>query len=75
MTINTEKSNPQTTDIDLADGVKIAELINNEDIKVAIAVQKFYRKLVLLLSKLPSVCKKADVWLTLAAEPAVVLEY
>jgi len=40
MTINTEKSNPQTTDIDLADGVKIAELINNEDIKVAIAVQK-----------------------------------
>lgn len=36
----TEKNNPHTMDIDLADGRKIAELINNEDMKIAVAVQK-----------------------------------
>ncbi len=40
MIINTEKSNPQTVDIDLADGQKIAEMINIEDMKVAMAIQK-----------------------------------
>ena len=36
----TEQINPQTTDIDLCNGAEIAQLINNEDKKVAKAVQK-----------------------------------
>ena len=36
----TEKTNPDTTDIDIKNGVEIARLINNEDMKVALAVQK-----------------------------------
>ncbi|MBR1756853.1 MAG: N-acetylmuramic acid 6-phosphate etherase [Alphaproteobacteria bacterium] len=40
MIISTEKNNPQTGDIDLANGQKIAELINAEDLKVAVAIQK-----------------------------------
>lgn len=40
MLVITEKNNPQTVDIDLADGQEIAALINQEDMKVALAVQK-----------------------------------
>lgn len=36
----TEKTNPETTDIDIQNGVEIARLINNEDMKVALAIQK-----------------------------------
>ncbi len=38
--ILTEKRNPRTTDIDLMSGYEIAEAINNEDKKVAFAVEK-----------------------------------
>lgn len=40
MLVITEKNNPQTVDIDLADGQEIAALINQEDMKIAVAVQK-----------------------------------
>lgn len=40
MPILTEKSNPATADIDLLDGKQIAKLINDEDKKVALAVEK-----------------------------------
>lgn len=36
----TEKINPDTTDIDVQNGEQIARLINNEDFKIAQAVQK-----------------------------------
>lgn len=36
----TEKNNPETWDIDLQDGENIARLINNEDKKVAAAIEK-----------------------------------
>ncbi len=36
----TEKHNPDTIDIDLKSGAEIAKLINNEDKKVALAVEK-----------------------------------
>ena len=36
----TEKHNPDTVDIDLKNGYEIAKLINNEDKKVALAVEK-----------------------------------
>lgn len=36
----TEKSNPATTDIDLMDSFHIAQAINNEDKKVALAIEK-----------------------------------
>ena len=36
----TEKSNPATKDIDLMDSYEIAKTINNEDKKVALAVEK-----------------------------------
>lgn len=39
MTILTEQSNPDTVDIDLMTGVKIAQMINNEDKKVALAIE------------------------------------
>lgn len=40
MAIVTEKINPHTVDIDLMNGVEIARLINAEDQKVALAVEK-----------------------------------
>lgn len=40
MSVITENSNPDTWDIDIKDGKKIAYLINNEDKKVALAVEK-----------------------------------
>lgn len=40
MTIFTEQSNPNTQDIDLKNGLDIATLMNEEDKKVALAVQK-----------------------------------
>lgn len=40
MLIITEKHNPSTQDIDLKDGFEIAKLINDEDKKVALAVEK-----------------------------------
>ena len=40
MPIITEKINPATVDIDLADGAEIARLINEEDKKVAQAIEK-----------------------------------
>ena len=40
MSVITENSNPDTWDIDVKDGKKIAYLINNEDKKVALAVEK-----------------------------------
>lgn len=36
----TERRNPNTTDIDLMDGCEIAKIINNEDKKVALAIEK-----------------------------------
>lgn len=36
----TERRNPNTTDIDLMDGCEIAKVINNEDKKVALAIEK-----------------------------------
>lgn len=39
-TIATEKSNPSTKNIDIASTYKIVEMINNEDLKVAVEVQK-----------------------------------
>lgn len=36
----TERRNPNTTDIDLMDGCEIAKTINNEDKKVALAIEK-----------------------------------
>ena len=39
-TFITERNNPDTADIDLMDGLHIAEAINREDMKVATAVQK-----------------------------------
>ena len=40
MSIITESSNPDTREIDLQNGEQIARLINNEDKKVALAVEK-----------------------------------
>lgn len=40
MTAITENINPNTIDIDLQNGIEIARLINNEDKKVALAVEK-----------------------------------
>jgi len=40
MTAITENINPDTMDIDLQNGVEIARLINNEDKKIALAVEK-----------------------------------
>lgn len=40
MSIFTEASNPNTWDIDIQNGEEIAKLINNEDQKAALAVQK-----------------------------------
>lgn len=45
MTIFTEKHNENTWDIDLKSGYEIARLINNEDQKVASAVQKELKKI------------------------------
>ena len=36
----TERRNPNTTDIDLMNGCEIAKTINNEDKKVALAIEK-----------------------------------
>ena len=40
MTISTEKSNPNTVNIDVSTSLRIVEMINNEDKKVAFAVEK-----------------------------------
>ena len=40
MTISTEKSNPSTVNIDVSPTLRIVEMINNEDKKVAFAVEK-----------------------------------
>ena len=40
MTISTEKSNPTTVNIDVSSTLRIVEMINNEDKKVAFAVEK-----------------------------------
>ena len=40
MIISTEKTNPNTVDIDISSTIKILEMINNEDKKVANAVEK-----------------------------------
>ena len=40
MEISTEKSNPNTVNIDISSTLRIVEMINNEDKKVAFAVEK-----------------------------------
>lgn len=52
MPIITEKINPATIDIDLADGAEIARLINNEDKKVALAIEKIVPQIGLAIEKI-----------------------
>ena len=40
MSIPTENSNPNTVNIDVSSSLRIVEMINNEDKKVAFAVEK-----------------------------------
>ena len=40
MTISTEKSNPATVNIDVSSTLRIVEMLNNEDKKIAFAVEK-----------------------------------
>lgn len=51
MTIITEKSNPNTLEIDISSTIKILEMINNEDKTVAFAVEK----------KLSNIAKAVDI--------------
>lgn len=52
MPIITEKINPATVDIDLADGAEIARLINNEDKKVALAIEKILPQIGLAIDQI-----------------------
>ena len=52
MPIITEKINPATVDIDLADGAEIAHLINNEDKKVALAIEKIVPQIGLAIDQI-----------------------
>ena len=52
MPIITEKINPATVDIDLANGEKIARLINNEDKKVALAIEKIVPQIGMAIEKI-----------------------
>ena len=52
MPIITEKINPATVDIDLANGEKIACLINNEDKKVALAIEKIVPQIGMAIEKI-----------------------
>lgn len=52
MPIITEKINPATVDIDLANGEKIARLINNEDKKVALAIEKIVPQIGVAIEKI-----------------------
>ncbi len=52
MPIITEKINPATVDIDLANGEKIARLINNEDKKVAVAIEKIVPQIGVAIEKI-----------------------
>ncbi len=45
MTIITEKSNPNTVNIDISPTIKILEMINNEDKTVAFSVEKELRNI------------------------------
>ena len=51
MTILTEKSNPETVNIDISSTDEILKMINNEDKKVANAVEK----------ELPNIAKAVDI--------------
>lgn len=48
----TEFSNPETVDIDIKNGVEIAELINAEDKKVALAVEKVLPQIGMAIDKI-----------------------
>ena len=63
----TEKRNPETVNIDLMDSWQIAKTLNNEDKKVALAVEKALK----LLRKLS---EKAAGWRILVPVPAGVWE-
>lgn len=52
MPIITEKINPATVDIDLANGEKIARLINDEDKKVALAIEKIVPQIGVAIEKI-----------------------
>lgn len=52
MSIITENSNPQTWDIDMQNGHEIARLINAEDKKVALAVEKVIPQIGLAIDKI-----------------------
>jgi len=52
MPIITEKINPATVDIDLADGAEIARLINEEDKKVALAIEKIVPQIGLAIEEI-----------------------
>ena len=52
MSIITENSNPQTWDIDMQNGYEIARLINAEDKKVALAVEKILPQIGLAIDEI-----------------------
>lgn len=54
----TEKHNPDTVDIDLQNGENIARMINNEDKKVALAVEKELSKIGLAIDEITERVKK-----------------
>ena len=54
----TEKHNPDTVDIDLQNGENIARMINNEDKKVAFAVEKELSKIGLAIDEITERVKK-----------------
>lgn len=54
----TEKHNPDTVDIDLQNGENIARMINNEDKKVALAVEKELSKIGLAIDEIAKRVKK-----------------
>lgn len=54
----TEKHNPDTVDIDLQNGENIAKMINNEDKKVALAVEKELSKIGLAIDEITERVKK-----------------
>ncbi|MBR1399844.1 MAG: N-acetylmuramic acid 6-phosphate etherase [Alphaproteobacteria bacterium] len=54
----TEKHNPDTVDIDLQNGENIAKMINNEDKKVALAVEKEISKIGLAIDEITERVKK-----------------
>ena len=58
MLIITEANNPQTTDIDLANGTEIASMLNHEDMKVALAVQKIVPQIGIAIEKIAALIKK-----------------